>query len=145
MFEDLLEKLKNCDQVQYEAGQHFIRILPTSPAGFSLTIEWIWDTHFTVFLGGGWHEDFDSYEEALRCFTRAAAGDYRLKARSKGSFPFRWTVEYWDGSSWVEHSTTTNLIYPFWKPTTTKYLRNHLHCQGTPDPSPSAWSLAAAS
>ena len=144
MFEDLLEKLKKCDQVQYEAGQHFIRILPTSPAGFSLAMEWIWDTHFTVFLDG-WHQDFDSYEEALSCFTRAAAGHYRLKARSKGSSPFRWTVEYWDGSCWVEHSTTTNLIYPFWKPTTTRYLRNHLHCGATPDASPSAWSLAAAS
>lgn len=127
MFEDLLEKLKSCNHAQYETGQHFIRIFPTARLGFSVMIEWIWDTHFTVFLDG-WHQDFDSYEEAVSCFVRAVAGGYRLKARRKGGSPFRWTVEYWDGSRWVEHSTMTNLFYPFWKPTTTNYLRNDLHC-----------------
>jgi hypothetical protein len=28
-----------------------------------------------VFLDG-WHEDFESYEEAVSCFARAAAGGY---------------------------------------------------------------------
>lgn len=93
MFEELLEKLKECSQVRYETGEYFIRILPTSPTGFSLTIEWIWDTHFAVLLGG-WCEDFDSYEDALICFTSAASGGYRLKTSSKGNFRFQWTAEY---------------------------------------------------
>ncbi|MBI3476413.1 MAG: hypothetical protein HY010_11825 [Acidobacteria bacterium] len=144
MFEDLLEKLKKCDQVPYETGQHFIRIPPTSSAGFSIVIEWIWDTHFTVFLDG-WHQDFDTYQEAVRCFALAVSGHYRLKTRSKGGFRFRWTVEYWDGSDWVEDSTTTDLFYPFWKPTSTNYLRNDLHCEDAMDMSRPAWNLAAAS
>jgi hypothetical protein len=41
MFEDLLEKLKSCDHVQYETGQHFVLLLPTAHVGFSVMIEWI--------------------------------------------------------------------------------------------------------
>ena len=74
MFADLLEKLKHCDDLGYEVGRHFIRIHPIAGAGFSVMIEWIWDTHFTVL--DGWHEDFESYEEAVSCFARAASGGY---------------------------------------------------------------------
>ncbi len=128
MLEDLVQKLNRCGQVQYETDGYSIRILPTTPAGFPVKMEWIWDTHFTVFLDG-WHQDFDSYEEALRCFTLAASGHYRLKTASKGRFRFRWTLEHWDGSCWVKDSTITDLFYPFWKRTTTNYLRNHLRCE----------------
>lgn len=142
MFEELLEKLRECGQVRYETDDYFIRILPASPAGFSLMIEWIWDTHFAIVLDG-WREDFDSYEDALMCFTSAASGGYRLKTSSKGSHRFRWTAEYWDGSSWVERSTKTDLLYPFWKRTTMSYLRNDLHCGGSPNLRTPSWRLSA--
>jgi hypothetical protein len=144
MFEELLRKLNDCGQVRYEAGADFIRVLPTRPVGFPVKIEWVWGTHFTVFLDG-WHQDFDSYEEAVRCFTLAVSGHYRLKTRSKGGFRFRWTVEYWDGSDWVEDSTSTDLFYPFWKPTSTNYLRNHLHCGDATDMSRPVGNLAVTS
>ena len=140
MFEGLLQKLNDCGQVRYEAGAYFIRTLAITPEGFPVKIEWIWDTHFVVFLDG-WHQDFDSYEQAVRCFTLAATGHYRLKTASKGSFHFRWTLEYWDGSGWVEDSTITDLFYPFWKPTTTNYLRNDLHCEDVAGESRPAWRL----
>lgn len=132
MFEGLLQKLNDCGQVRYEAGAHFIRTLAITPEGFPAKIEWIWDTHFAVFLDG-WHQDFDSYERAVRCFTLAATGHYRLKTASKGSFHFRWTLEYWDGSGWVEDSTITDLFYPFWKPTTINYRHNDWHCEAMAD------------
>ena len=134
MFEDLLQKLNHCGQVEYETDGYFIRILPTTPVGFPVKMEWIWDTHFTVFLDG-WHQDFDSYEEAVRCFTFGVSGAYRVKTKSKGRFRFRWTLEYWDGSGWVEDSTITDLFYPFWKPTATTYLHNDLHCEDLADAS----------
>ena len=142
MFEDLLQKLDDCGQIQYEADPHFVRILPATPVGFPVRIEWIWGSHFTVLLDG-WHEDFESYEEAVRCFTLAATGQYRLKTASKGSFHFRWTLEYWDGLRWIEDSTVTDLFYPFWKPTTTKYLHNELHCEDTADALRPIWKLNA--
>lgn len=136
VFEELLEKLKNCDHVPYETGPGFIRVLPTGGTAFPVMIEWIWDTHFTVFLDG-WHQDFDSYEKAVSCFILAVSGSYRLKTRSKDRFHFRWTVEYWDGSRWVEGSTVSDLFYPYWKPTTTDYLRNDVHCAEAHDSEPS--------
>jgi len=144
MFDELIEKLKHCDGVNYEIGENFIRVFASAPKGFPVMIEWVWDTHFTVSLDG-WRQDFDTYQEAVRCFALAVSGRFRLKTRSKGGFRFRWTVEYWDGSSWVEDTTTTDLLYPFWKPTTTNYLRNDLRCGDTTDVSRPAWNLAAAS
>ena len=140
MFEGLLQKLNDCGQVRYEAGAYFVRTLAISPEGFPVKIEWIWDTHFAVLLDG-WHQDFDSYEQAVRCFTLAVAGHYRLKTASKGSFHFRWTLEYWDDSAWVEDSTITDLFYPFWKPTTTNYLHNDLHCEELKDETRRMWRL----
>jgi len=142
MFEELLEKLNECGQVRYKTGDCFIRIPPTTPAGFSLMIEWIWDTHFAVLLDG-WRDDFDSYEDALICFISAASGGYRLKTSSKGSFRFRSVAEDWDGSRWVERSTTTEPFYPFWTRTTTSYLRNDLQCGGSPNLTAPAWRLTA--
>jgi hypothetical protein len=144
VFEELFRKLKDCGQARYEAGSGFIRVFPATRGGFPVRIEWVWDTHFTVFLDG-WHQDFDSYEDAARCFALAASGRYRLKTRSKGGFRFRWTVEYWEGSDWVEDATTTTLFYPFWRPTSTDYLRNDLHCGDAMDMSRPAWNLAASS
>lgn len=130
MFEELVEKLENCGHVQYEADAYSIRILPTTPVGFPVMIEWIWDTHFAVLLDG-WRQELDSYEDAVTWFTLAASGAYRLKTRSKGHVRFRWTLEYWDGCHWVEGTTQTDLFYPFWKPTVTNYQRNDLHCHDT--------------
>ncbi len=144
MFDELVQKLKQCQQANYEAGQTYIRVLPSGPKGFPVMIEWVWGAHFNVFLDG-WHQDFETYQEAVRCFALAVSGHYRLKTRSKGGFRFRWTVEYWDGTDWVEDSTTTDLFYPFWKPTSTSYLRNELHCGDARDMSWTAGNLAAVS
>lgn len=144
MFEELIDKLENCPNVHYEAGVHFIRILPTRLVEFPVMIEWIWGTRFMVHLDG-WHQDFDSYAEAAKCFMLAASGRYRLKTGNKGGQRFRWTVEYWDGSRWVEDSTTTDLFYPFWKPTTSGYLRNQLLPVDLPEVAPVVWSMAAGS
>ncbi len=48
MFEELLEKLENCSHVQYEASAYFVRILPTTPAGFPVMIEWMFHSPFSV-------------------------------------------------------------------------------------------------
>ena len=91
MFDELVQKLRQCPQADYEIGETFIRVFAGGPKGFPVMIEWLWDTHFTVFLDG-WHQDFVTYQEAVRCFALAVSGHYRLKTRSKGGFRFRWTV-----------------------------------------------------
>jgi hypothetical protein len=87
MFEELIDKLENCPNMHYEAGVHFIRILPTKLVEFPVMIEWIWGTRFMVHLDG-WHQDFDSYDEAAKCFMLAASGRYRLKTGNKGGQRF---------------------------------------------------------
>ncbi len=93
MFDELVQKLRQCHQADHEVGQTFIRVLPSGPKGFPVMIEWVWGAHFTVFLDG-WHQDFDTYQEAVRCLrspSRATTG-LRLGARAASAFVGRLSI-----------------------------------------------------
>ena len=83
------------------------------------------DDSYTVFFEG-WHEEFDDSEEALNCLAFGLSKDCRLKEHSRGSTPYKWTVEYLDGDNWEESSTTGTFFFPFWKSKKMRYLQNNL-------------------
>ena len=74
----------------------------------------------------GWHESFDSEEEALNCFAFGLSEDCRLKVVYRGAFAHRWTVESKTDLGWQEDSTTGLLIFPFWRRPRTGYRTNHV-------------------
>jgi hypothetical protein len=63
----------------------------------------------------GWHEEFDSEEEALNCFAFGLSADCRLKVVFRGKLAHRWTVESKTNGAWREDSTTGLLVFPFWR------------------------------
>ncbi len=53
MFDELVQKLSQCHQANYEVGQTFIRVLPSGSKGFPVLIEWVWAPISLYFLTAG--------------------------------------------------------------------------------------------
>jgi len=125
MLDELLGILRKHPQVHFEHGEHFIRIQPSAPEGFEVAIEEVWENHYSVSYNR-WQQDFYTAEEAANCFLFGLSNRCRLKVQSKDGVPFRWTVEFSDGSDWQERSTKSGWSYRFLSPATTVYLQNDL-------------------
>jgi hypothetical protein len=125
LIDEILNFLEKCPQIQFERGEDSVRVHPTTPEGFEVVIEQIWESHYSVSYGG-WHEDYHTLEEALGCFFFGLSNRCRLKVQSKDGNPFRWTVEHWNDPSWRERSTKASWSHRFFKPTVTTYLQNDL-------------------
>ena len=125
MFDEILKTLRECPRAEYKIEEDLIRVLPSTPDGFEVVIEQIWEDHFVVSFDG-WHEDFFDYEKALECFFMGLSNRCRLKIQERGGSRFHWTLEYLDGTDWREGSSTQRLIHQFWKPVVTTYLQNDL-------------------
>lgn len=74
----------------------------------------------------GWHEEFDDTEEALNVFALGLSNECRLRECRRGSFAYKWTVEYLENGEWIEQSTTGLLLFPFWMKKSVRYLQNDL-------------------
>jgi hypothetical protein len=125
MFDEIIEKLKECPSARYEVAEDRLRVLQGTREGFEVMIEQIWENHFTVSFDG-WHEEFFDYEKAVACFLMGISNRCRLKIQEKGGSRFQWTLEYLDGEEWREQSSTQRFIHQFWKPSVTSYLQNDL-------------------
>jgi hypothetical protein len=132
MFEEIIEKLKECPAARYEVAEDRVRVLQGAREGFDVMIEQVWENHFTVFFDG-WHEEFFDYAKAVACFLMGLSDRCRLKTQAKGDSRFQWTLEYLDGDQWRERSSTQRYIHQFWKPSVTSYLQNDLLHESSQD------------
>lgn len=83
---------------------------------------------YTVFFNG-WHEDFESPEEASNVFALGLSDECRLREYRRGEFAYKWTVESLEEGKWEEQSTTGLFIFPFWRTRRLHYLQNKLLSQ----------------
>lgn len=93
--EKIKKRLANYPDLKYKISGDTVTIDAPSPEGFSValvegTTEWI--VHFD-----GWHERFDTEDEALNCFTFGLCEGCRLEITLRGAFPYQWTVQYKPG------------------------------------------------
>jgi hypothetical protein len=99
-----------------------ITVEPRNEDGFTV---WLCKEDSTYIVGfDGWHEHFDSEEDALNCFTFGFSERCRLKVVYRGSFAHRWTLESKTDDGWCEDSTTGLLVFPFWRRPRTVYRTN---------------------
>lgn len=101
-----------------------IKVLPASGTGFAVAIH-AQDGIITVSFDG-WHEQFDSIEDAMRCFRFGLGTSCRLCIEYRGALPTRWTVEYQKDGSWIADSQTGLLLFPFWRRPRLEYRQNSL-------------------
>jgi len=122
--EKIKEKLQKYPHINFEEDENSIWILPTSQKGFTVTLDIGYD-NIKVFFNG-WHEDFESEEEALNCFAFGLSRDCRLKEFRRNDESYKWTLEYKENDEWIADGTTSLFNFAFWKKQTIHYLQNDL-------------------
>ena len=108
--------------IAFERAGESIRYVPPDASGFEAVLSH-GDDEFIVSFAG-WHEHFDSADEALRCFMFGLSRRCRLRVLSRGSFDYRWFVQARREDGWVDDSETGLLLFPFWLRRRERYLQN---------------------
>jgi hypothetical protein len=122
---EVVDLLKKYPQVKFERRDDSVLVPPTSPEGFPVMIEQIWEGHYAVSFGG-WQKDFSTLEEAVSCFVMGLSNHCRLKVESKGKKPVRWTLEQLENADWKEISSRGSWSPQIFKQPVTSYLTNNL-------------------
>ena len=123
-FEELKTKLKKYPQIHFEESESSIGIFPDLPDGFKIQLQKS-IPGFTVYFEG-WHESFDTSEEALNCIGFGLSDSCRLKIIMRGSFPQKWILESKLNGDWIPNSETGLIFFPFWRTKTVRYKQNRL-------------------
>ena len=122
--EELTRRLNRLPDARYESDQSSITVFPNNADGFTVSLTKNANS-CTVFFNG-WHEDFESHDEAVAAFGFGLSDGCRLREYRRGSFAYKWTVESLEQGQWKEDSTTGLLIFPFWRRSEVHYLQNKL-------------------
>jgi hypothetical protein len=125
LIDDIKTRLSKYPHIRYESDASSITVFPHSPDGFAVTLVVNHGNVYTISFEG-WHEDFESEEEAFNVFAFGLSDECRLKEYRRGNFAYKWTVEYLEEGQWKEESTTGLILFPFWKRMAVRYLQNKL-------------------
>ncbi len=124
LIKEIKAKLQKYPHAKYESTSDSISVFPTSNNGFTVGLT-VNQNSYTVSFDG-WHEDFESREEALNCFSFGLSSDCRIKEYRRGNFAYKWIVESKENGEWVEDSETGLFLFPFWLKKEVRYLQNDL-------------------
>lgn len=122
--EQIRQRLQRYPHVQVTGTPTAITALPVSADGFPVTFDEHGDRYTVSFAG--WHEEFDSQEEALSCFAFGLSEACRLRVLTRGSSAYRWIVQHFKDGHWHDDSETGLLVFPFWRRRHERYLQNHV-------------------
>ena len=123
--DEIRSRLSGHSLIRLNEQKNFIEAVPNTVEGFSVSLV-NEGNQFTVTYDNGWHEHFESAEDALNCFGFGLSEKCRLKIRLAGSLAYKWTVEYSEEDRWFEDSTTGLMFFPFWRRRHTLYRRNQI-------------------
>lgn len=105
------QKLEKFPEIVFDAEQYTMSIYPLQDSGFTISIAEVSSTYTVAF--DGWHESFDSEEDALSCVAFGLSDSCRLKTIFRGSTPQKWVVEYKENGDWVMDSETGLMFFRF--------------------------------
>ena len=113
--EELIEKLERRRDLAWTRVPGGVRIEPPSPEGFAVEVH-EGETEWTVFLGNaGFHEAFDTGEEALQFVAWCYSGEARVREIWRGDTPSWSALEAREGDGWRRESSTRFIFVPFWR------------------------------
>ncbi|MCH9680674.1 MAG: hypothetical protein K0V04_04500 [Deltaproteobacteria bacterium] len=121
-FAKIGDRLRDDPRVELTQAANALTIVPRAPNSFAVTLQLARDRSAVYF--DGWHEEFDAVEPALECAGYGLTRGCRLRVDSRGTTPYRWTLEMRCGSEWTADSATGLLLAPWWRRRTTRYLYN---------------------
>jgi hypothetical protein len=120
---ELKQRLERHPDIRFKPGDKQLTIYAKDESGFDISVI---DEGFevTVYFGG-WHQHFDTMEEAIQCVGFGLSDECRIKVERRGAKPYRWTLEYRDGDDWKFDGLTSLVFYPYWRRKSVSYLQNH--------------------
>ena len=118
------QKLTKYPTTRYTETPTSIEVHPEDPSGFSVGL-YVNDDRFIVHFEG-WHEHFESQDEALNCFAFGLSEACRLCVVYRGSTPTKWIMEFLREDAWIPDSETGLIFIPFWRARRIFYKQNHL-------------------
>ena len=117
-------KLSAHPAVRYSERADGIDVHPRDASGFTVGLL-ITSSGFTVNFDG-WHEEFDSEQEALDCFAFGLSPNCRLAVVLRGDTVTKWVVEGLENGVWTADSETGLLFQPFWRSARIEYRQNRV-------------------
>jgi hypothetical protein len=120
----IVEKLQKYPAIRHEHTQNNITVLPSSEDGFTVSLDER-ESGCTVHFHG-WHETFNSIDEAINCFAFGLSEACRLVVFRRGSVDYRWQLQHFVEAGWRKESEVGLLFFPFWRRRTERILQNHL-------------------
>lgn len=124
ILETIRRRLLEHPELSFEVEGNTIKVAPPSPEGFSIILN-AGSRPVTVCFDG-WHEQFESEEQALLCFAFGLSDLCRLKVVCRGQFEYCWTVQHKTAKGWEDDSTTGLWWFPFWRRRAVVYRRNRV-------------------
>jgi hypothetical protein len=121
---EIKAKLVKYPKARYIEEPTSIEVQPEDESGFPVSLH-VNDDSFTVHFAG-WHEHFDSQDEALNCFVFGLSEACRLQVVYRGSTPTKWILEHQSEGSWIKDSETGLIFFPFWRARRIVHLQNRL-------------------
>jgi len=122
--EEVIKKLEKYPHIKYEDNIGSIAIYPENESGFIIELE-EYNSGYTVSFEG-WHETFESKNEALNCVAFGLSESCRLKITKRGAAQQKWEVESKENNAWVTDSETGLVFFPFWRKAVVIYKQNSL-------------------
>jgi hypothetical protein len=123
--DQLIAKLARYPEADITRSGSSISIRPPDDAGFTVELL-VGADGYTVFFDGGWHEQFDTEDEAINCVGFGLSSSCRLAVTYRGSTPCSWAVQSLQGGDWKTDSLTGLLIFPFWRRPRIVFKQNDL-------------------
>jgi hypothetical protein len=120
--EAILAKLDGYSGFDIDFDDDHVIVSCKNPDSFDVSLH-AFGSEFQVSFDG-WHEHFETEEEALNCFAFGLSQDCRLKVKKRGTVECSWTVQAWQDDTWVDDTTTGLILIPFWRPKQIEYRRN---------------------
>ena len=120
---ELKQRLEGHPDIRFDASDKQLTIYAADENGFDISV--IEDNFEATVYFGGWHQHFDTTEEAIQCVGFGLSDECRIKVHRRGAKPYRWTLEYRDGDDWKFDGFTSQVFYPFWRAKSVTYLQNH--------------------
>ena len=114
--EELKKKLVKHPELRFTTTRTSVTVDAPS-GGFSVSFHASSQDYIVHF--DGWHEHFNSIDQALECFAFAYSGECRLAVTYRGRVPVKWVLERLKEGRWQVDSEVGHFFIPFW-------LRPHL-------------------
>ncbi|HZI81443.1 MAG TPA: hypothetical protein VFD69_18110 [Vicinamibacterales bacterium] len=120
--DELVERLARHPGLRFTATATVVEIESPTSEGFAVRLQAAKSEFIVAFEG--WHEHFESGEEALNCVAFAYSGRCRLAVTYRGRIPVKWVMESWDDGRWIADSEVRHFVVPFWLRRRVVYRQN---------------------